>query len=270
MTAPAPSALAALWATALAGEPADLERVLGENSRLPGPRADLELAARLADTAGATSAANRDAALALLDGWLADPPRFAADLTEPHREYVAACAALAAGALGEVPLLTRAAGDDRWRVRELAATGMQRILDRDWTGGLHEVREWLRGDDAPAARALPARAAVAAVAEPRLLKQAPHGAEACAVVGDAIDLLLAVPADQRREPNVRVLRQALGYAVSVVAAAAPDEGIPLLERLATASDADARWIARENLKKARLTALGARLDVAREASALTT
>lgn len=69
---------------------------------------------------------------------------------------------------------------------------------------------------------------------------------------------------------MRVLRQALGYAVSVVAAAAPDEGIPLLERLATAADADARWIARENLKKARLTALGARLDVAREASALTT
>lgn len=69
---------------------------------------------------------------------------------------------------------------------------------------------------------------------------------------------------------MRILRQALGYAVSVVAAAAPDEGIPLLERLATAADADARWIARENLKKARLTALAARLDVAREASALTT
>ncbi|WP_349867217.1 hypothetical protein [Leifsonia sp. WHRI 6310E] len=270
MTAPDASALTALWAIALAGDPAGLERALGENSRLPGPRADLELAARLADAAGATPVTDRDAALALLDGWLAHPPRLAVDLPEPHREYVAACAALAAGALGAVPLLTTAAGDERWRVREMAATGMQRVLDHDWTEGLREVRRWLGGDGAPATRALPSRAAVAAVAEPRLLKQAPHGAEACAVVGDAIDLLLAVPAEQRRDPDVRVLRQALGYAVSVVAVAAPDEGVPLLERLATAADADARWIARENLKKARLSALGARLDVAREASALTT
>lgn len=274
MTAPDDSTLAALWASALDGDPGPLERTLGANSRLPGPRADLELAGRLADTAGVTAAGDRAAAVGLLAGWLAEPPRFVADLPDPHREYVAACAALAAGALGEVGLLTRAAGDARWRVRELAATGMQRVLDRDWSGGMAEVRAWLTrpasAGGASTRKALTARAAVAAVAEPRLLKQPPHGAEACAVVGDAVDLLLAVPADGRRDPDLRVLRQALGYAVSVVAAAAPDEGVPLLERLATSTDPDARWIARENLTKARLRPLGALLDVAREASALTT
>lgn len=267
---PADAHLAALWAGALAGDPAPLERMLGENSRLPGPRADLELAGRLADVAGSTPDTDRQPALALLAGWLAHPALVVADLPEPQREYIAACAALAAGALGDVALLTRAAGDERWRVRELAATGMQRVLDRDWGLGLTEVRRWLRSDGDLGARALAARAAVAAVAEPRLLKQKPHGGEACAVVGDAIDLLLAVPADSRRDSDVRVLRQALGYAVSVVAAAAPDEGVPLLERVATSADPDARWIARENLSKARLRPLGARLDVAREASALTT
>lgn len=270
MTAADAPSLPSLWADALGGDPAPLEEFLGTNSRLPGPRADLELAGRFADLAGAVSAADREAAVALLTGWLAHPPRVAAALPEPHREYVAACAALAAGALGAIPLLTRAAGDDRWRVRELAATGMQRVLDRDWEGGLREVRAWLLHGGVLPERALLARAAAAAVAEPRLLKAPSHGADAAAVVADAVDLLLAVPAGDRRDADVRVLRQALGYAVSVVAAAAPDEGVPLLERLATSGDPDARWIAKENLTKARLRPLGDRLAVAREASALTT
>lgn len=268
-TSDAPS-LPHLWADALGGDPEPLETFLGVNSRLPGPRADLELAGRFADLAAASSSADRDAALELLSGWLTHPPRVAAALTEPQREYVAACAALAAGALGAVDLLTRAAGDDRWRVRELAATGMQRVLDRDWEAGLREVRAWLRHDGDLPERALLARAAAAAVAEPRLLKAPPHGADATAVVADAVDLLLAAPAADRKHPDVRVLRQALGYAVSVVAAAAPDEGVPLLERLATSSDPDARWIAKENLTKARLRPLGDRLAVARQASALST
>jgi hypothetical protein len=62
-----------------------------------------------------------------------------------------------------------------------------------------------------------------------------------------------------------VLRKALGYAISVVAAADPGGGIPLLERLAASTDGDARWIARENLTKARLAPLSDRLAVARGA-----
>jgi hypothetical protein len=85
------------------------------------------------------------------------------------------------------------------------------------------------------------------------------------VVEQAIDRLLALPADERRAADPRVLRQALGYAVSVVAAADPTAGVPLLERLATSEDQDARWIARENLKKARLKPLADRLSVARDA-----
>ncbi|MGN6428016.1 MAG: hypothetical protein ACTHMF_14440 [Leifsonia sp.] len=181
-------------------------------------------------------------------------------MPEGAAEFLPATAALAAGALGELPLLDDAAADQRWRVRELAATGMQRVLAADWAAGVAAVRGWLRSGDP-----LRVRAAVAAVAEPPLLADDAHAAEACAIVGDAVDVLLAVPAAERRDDKVRVLRKALGYAVSVVAVAHPDSGIPLLERLATSTDADAAWVARQNLSKARLTRLGDRLAVARDA-----
>lgn len=264
------SELAALWAGALGGDPSPLERRLAESSRLPGPRANLELAARFADLVGATADDGRDAAVALLGDWLTG--RLSSpDLPEGGEEFLAACAALAAGSVTATSsseaadhLLTSAAGDERWRVREMAATGMQRVLRADWSSGLRAVRDWLRSGDP-----LKARAAAAAVAEPPLLKNPGHAAEAVEVVEDAADLLLAMPADRRADDDVRVLRKALGYAVSVVAAADPDAGLPLLERLATSTDPDARWIARQNLAKARLTRFADRLTVARDAVART-
>ncbi len=274
------SELDALWVGALGGDPGPLERRLAESSRLPGPRANLELAAHFADLVGATADDRRGSAVGLLDDWLTGRMS-SPGLPEGGEEFLAACAALAAGsvaagsvAAGSVAagsasdatdrLLTAAAGDGRWRVREMAATGMQRVLRADWNSGLRAVRNWLRSGDA-----LEARAAVAAVAEPPLLKDAGHAAEAVAVVEDAVDLLLATPAGRRADDDVRVLRKAMGYAVSVVAVAHPDSGLPLLERLATSTDTDARWIARQNLTKARLSPFADRLTVAREAAART-
>jgi hypothetical protein len=88
------------------------------------------------------------------------------------------------------------------------------------------------------------------------------------VVREAVDALLALPAARRREDDVRVLRKALGYAISVVAAADPEAGLPVLERLAAATDQDARWLARENLTKARLKPFAERLAAARAAVGL--
>ncbi|QNE35275.1 hypothetical protein [Leifsonia shinshuensis] len=259
--------LAALWSAALSGDPAPVELALAEDSRLPGPRANLELAARFADTV----AADRATDLAVLAGWLVTPPRLAASLPEGTEEFLPACAALAAGAVaaraaadgGRLPgdavgLLTTAAGDARWRVRELAATGMQRVLAADWATGLRQVRGWL-----DSAEPLPMRAAVAAVAEPPLLRDPQHAADAVAVVREAVEALLDLPAARRRDDDVRVLRKALGYAISVVAAADPEDGLPLLERLAASTDPDAAWLVRENLTKARLKPYAERLAALR-------
>lgn len=256
-------ALDDLWMHALRGEPGALEQRLVADSHLPGPRANLELAHRVADCAQQSTTADRVAALRLVARWLAAPPGEA----DPPREYLAAVAALSAGGLlaarpdpDAAGLLSSAASDPRWRVRELAATGMQRVLAADWDRGIGEVRSWLR------AGPLPARAAVAAVAEPALLRDAGHASVATHIVEQAADILLLLPLPERRATDPRVLRQALGYAVSVVAAADPSAGVPLLERLATSTDPDARWIARENLKKSRLAGLADRLVVARDAA----
>lgn len=252
--------LADLWSDALVGDRAPLEEHLAAGSRLPGPRANLELARRFADTVAATPADALAAARRLLDDWLSSPPVLSATVPEGAAEFIPACAALAAGALGERPLLTTAACDDSWRVREMAATGMQRMLAADWPGAVDIVSVWLRSGDP-----LRVRAAVAAVAEPPLLRDGVHAAAACEIVEEAADTLLAIPAGRRRDDDVRVLRKALGYAVSVVAAAHPDTGLPLLERLAASADADAQWIARENLRKARLAPFSERLAPAADA-----
>ncbi|GAH78646.1 unnamed protein product, partial [marine sediment metagenome] len=52
-------------------------------------------------------------------------------------------------------------------------------------------------------------------------------------------------------------------AISVVAAADPEAGLPLLERLAASDDTDAAWLVRENLAKARLKPFAERLGALR-------
>ncbi|MGH8930194.1 MAG: hypothetical protein ACRDZO_06045, partial [Egibacteraceae bacterium] len=62
--------------------------------------------------------------------------------------------------------------------------------------------------------------------------------------------LASTPAADRRAAPVRALRQALGFSISVVTAASGD--FALLDQLVRSPDPDLIWVARENLKKARL------------------
>ena len=48
------------------------------------------------------------------------------------------------------------------------------------------------------------------------------------------------------------MRKALGYTLSVAVVPVPDAGFAFMTRLAGLPDKDAKWIVRENLKKARL------------------
>ncbi|HEY6539671.1 MAG TPA: hypothetical protein VIZ18_01995, partial [Ktedonobacteraceae bacterium] len=62
----------------------------------------------------------------------------------------------------------------------------------------------------------------------------------------------AMPLSERKREDVRILRQAMGYALSVMTAALPDQGFALMRECASWDDADINWILRENLKKKRL------------------
>jgi hypothetical protein len=66
--------------------------------------------------------------------------------------------------------------------------------------------------------------------------------------------LLALPAAQRRTPEARTLRQALGYCWSVAVAADPVPGLPAFLALEE-DDPDLAWIVRTNRTKSRLRRL---------------
>jgi hypothetical protein len=246
------------------GAPDPLASALAAWSGLPGPRGNLELAQAFADLAATAPAGNRDRLRALCGRWLAEAGPDAAENTPGA--FLAFCGVVGIGALGatasaraevtaSLAALRAAAGDPRWRVREGVAMGLQRLLGakRDVTLG-HLTRWVARGDW------LVPRAVVAAVADPPLLRDPLLARAAIEVHRRVIRRVRAARA--RRVEAFRVLRQALGYTISVVAAARPREGIRLLRQMAASGDPDLVWIVRENLKKRRLM-LAAPEDAAR-------
>jgi hypothetical protein len=109
---------------------------------------------------------------------------------------------------------------------------------------LGEMERWAGGSP------LEGRAAMAALCEPRLLRDRHMVAGTLAI----LDRLTASVRDHgtERADDVRALRQALGYGWSVAAAADITIGLPALERWLPDPSVDVRWIVRQNLAKVRL------------------
>lgn len=213
-------------------EPALWPAYLSARSGLPGPRANLSLltvAARLADE------------------------RAVEDLLADGGEYPAMCAAAALGAsAGTAECEERAralATDDRWRVREGVAIGLQLLGDDTPDVLIGIVQRW--ADDP---ELYLQRIAVVAICEPRLLRTAPAAAVAIEVCQRCTDHLAALPSTLRKNPAARNLRQALGYCWSIAVAADPEPGLAAFRDLPT-DDRDVEWIVTQNLRKKRLAAL---------------
>ncbi|SDZ05562.1 hypothetical protein [Herbiconiux ginsengi] len=228
--------------TALA--PQEWPQYLAEHSGLPGPRGNLELAAAVGDVAIASQIA---------------------ELIASDDEFSMMCGAIGLGRLlaadsderVESELRTLAT-DPRWRVREGVAMALQRLGDADLDGLLVLAERWTASASAPtdAPDLLLLRAVAAGVAESRLVTAEPAALRALRILDRITATLVGIPIGARRgREDVRVLRQALGYAWSVVCGGAPDEGFASLERWAESGDPDARWIVRSNTTKARLRRL---------------
>ncbi|GAB3146994.1 hypothetical protein GCM10027058_05240 [Microbacterium neimengense] len=221
------------WQTRLRQLPVEeWATLLDTNSGLPGPRANTSLATAFAVVA------DESALLAL-------GPR--------DDEFTAMCVATAYGARADeaecAAAALHAASDERWRVREGVAIGLQLLGDRAFDLLADLVTAWAESEDP-----LVQRAAVAAICEPRLLRSPASAAVAVRVCDRATELLAQRPASQRRDASVRTLRQALGYGWSVAIAADATAGLPAFLALDT-SDADVAWIVMENRKKKRLSVL---------------
>ncbi len=210
----------------------DWRPYLDANSGLPGPRGNLELVAACAE----------EADLARAEQLLATDDEFAVVCG-----VVALGRHLAHGDHTHLDALHTYAADERWRVREGVAMALQRAAD-DAPELAFEIAERWSLDGDPLVR----RAAVAAVCEPRLLRDRRFATRALTILSEITAGLARVPAERRRDPSLRTLRQALGYGWSVVVAADPAAALPVFLRLAEEPDADIAWIVCENLKKKRL------------------
>lgn len=221
----------------------DWDDFLLENSGLPGPRGNIELAQAVAD----------EGSLALFNRYTGfDAQRAPANSAE---EFLSFCGTLglarliAEGRFELLPELKRLASDSRWRTREAVAMGLQRLGDVDMPRLVAELADWSTGNR------LEQRAAVAALCEPRLLREERYAKVAL----DLLDKLTAsiIDADDRSSDEFRALRKALGYCWSVAAAALPSEGLRRMQLWFSYTDPDVRWVMRQNLRKARLERIDA-------------
>ncbi|GCF07846.1 hypothetical protein KDI_14100 [Dictyobacter arantiisoli] len=238
----------------MTGLPRPLEFYLLEHSRLPGPRANLELANDVAYLLATASAEHPQAVLSLIKTFSNGDRQLVTSGTP--EEFVMLCGIVSAGACASVrsewreqitELLNHYACSSSWRVREAVSTAFQHLLSADTRMTLECLLQLAQSHNF-----LQQRAAVAAIAEPRLL----YGPELCE---DALQLqrivleqLARVPALERKNEDFRVLRRALGYTLSVVTAALPEKGFALMRECALWNDHDVHWILRENMKKKRI------------------
>jgi hypothetical protein len=132
-------------------------------------------------------------------------------------------------------------------MREGVALALQRLLPAAPQDTLSYIINW-----ATQGNYFQQRAAIAAIAEPALLLSPDILDEALTLHSVILERLHSAPVADRKREDFRVLRQALGYSLSVVAAAHPERGFALMNDCATWSDPDINWILRENLKKKRL------------------
>ncbi len=221
----------------------DWDTFLLQESGLPGPRGNLELAQVVADEGNQT----------LFERYLA----YDADQapTNSPYEFLAFCGVVGLGRLlaeGKTEMLAtlrRCASDRRWRIREGVAMALQRLGDVDIDALLRAMQTWSTGTP------LEQRAAAAALCEPRLLGRAKH-ARAVLRILDRITASVR-QIENRKSEEFLALRKGLGYCWSVAVVALPDEGKRLMEKWLMDTDRDVRWIMKENLKKNRLARVDA-------------
>jgi hypothetical protein len=212
---------------------------LRKNSGLPGPRGNLGLAHAV------VGAGNEKQFRQFLS--------FRAEENTPE-VFLVFCGVMGLGKLAasEPKLfdqLREYASDQRWRIREAVATGLQLVGDQNMDLLIEEMQKWSQGNW------YEKRAAAAALAEPRLLKQPEYAQKALQVLDEITKSMRSI--SETKDEGFKVLRQAMGYCWSVAVTALPEAGKPMMDQWLDSEDKDIRWIMKENLKKNRLVKMDA-------------
>jgi hypothetical protein len=221
----------------------DWDAFLLRESRLPGPRANLELA----------FAAAREGTEEQILRWASLDPVQAP--TNAPLGFLAVCGVLGLGCLAargkaeHFALMRAKASDPRWRIREAVALGLQEVGRTSLGRLLDMMEEWSQGT------LLEKRAVVAALCEPGLLVERDPASRVLDILDEITASVLEV--EDRRSEAFRVLRKGLAYGWSVVVAAQPSTGKPRMEAWIGCPDADVRWVMKQNLQKKRLSRMDA-------------
>lgn len=217
---------------------ASWDAFLLSESRLPGPRANLELAFAVA-LEGSEEQLVRYAEIGP-----AEAPK------NTQEEFLAICGVIGLGYLaarGDTKHMDRIrarASDPRWRIREAVALGLQKYGETSFDELFALMTDWSKGS------LLERRAVVATLCEPALLRDKTSGSKIIEILDRITASLL--DEEERRSDEFRVLRKALGYGWSVAVAAHPPIGKPKMEQWIQSDDSDVLWIMRNNLKKNRM------------------
>jgi hypothetical protein len=211
-----------------------LEKFIIENSNLPGPRGNLELAYTLAEIYD-----NLD----ILLKWI-EITEDQADVNNP-KSFLAFCSAVCLGKIYTknkdkklISILKNLANDGRWRMREAVAFGFQNIGEHDFKELKSIFSEWIKESNN-----LEKRAILVSLAHPKFLDE--KNAKFCFEITDTI------LKEMDRENNFDVLRKGLEFTISVFAAANPELGFDFIKKW-IGKDKIIDRIMKENLKKNRL------------------
>jgi hypothetical protein len=199
----------------------DWDSFLLRESRLPGPRGNIELARAVAEEGDEE----------LFRRYL-EYDEEAAPANSPQ-EFLAFCGVLGLGRLlcegrpDLLPILRACSSDGRWRTREAVAMALQRWGEVDMGSLLHEMDQWSRGN------LLERRAAAAALCEPRLLGDPKFAREVLRLLDRITDSIRGER--DRAGEEFKALRKGLGYCWSVAVAALPSDGSPAMTAMCCGS-----------------------------------
>ncbi len=245
--------LSSLILRALQDNPRPLEFFLREESRLPGPRANLKLVDDVSHLLAEVVSTREEDVRRVIEHLTRDEKTL--EVNTPG-EFVVLCGVVACGMCAAVyaawrsrmiARLSEFACNASWRVREGTAIAFQRLLEAAPEETSVCLRIW-----ASEGNIWQQRASIAAIAEPALMNDAAMREAAFDMQQVILRRFHALPLSERKREDVRVLRQATGYTLSVITAALPEQGFALMRECASWDDADINWILRENLKKKRL------------------
>ncbi|MCU1429710.1 MAG: uncharacterized protein JWL83_3710 [Actinomycetia bacterium] len=217
---------------------------LRHNSRLPGPRANLEL----------LEAAVEEGDQGRFRHWC-DLDRGGEDVPD---EFVLMCGVVGIGRqlaeafdttrrapAGLVRELRRYANDERWRVRDAVTMALHRV------GDVHVRPMFDIADAWGAGTPLERRAAVAAVCEPRFVLAGDAAGRRILDLLDVVTGAYAAEPDRRADPVI-ALRKTLEYGWAVAVADNPERGGARFEAWVASNDDGIRRIVRKNLDEPRL------------------